>query len=429
MKKKSLLAGFGLGLLAGLLVLGVLAAFSRGQADDKSSPIDVFFQAVTAVRSQYVKKDLDNTSLYYGAIRGLLASLKDPYTRFVEPKDYQEMQVHLRGAFSGIGIQIGIREGKLVVISPMEGTPAYKAGLKPLDVIVAIDDQSTEGMALEKAVGLIRGRNGSRVKLTVWRPDQNKTLKVTIVRSTITIDSARSKMLSPGLGYLRIITFENEDTAEVVRQNLEALKKAGARKLVLDLRNNGGGILQNALAISDLFLTKGTIVQTVDRDGDKRSFTAEPNDEILTGPVVVLVNEASASASEILAGALQDNQRAKLVGQRTFGKASVQNIKVLGDGSAILLTVAKYLTPSGRDISEKGINPDLEVALTDQKAGSQGPGGAKSAAGPDLGPDRIIEKTDSAADADLDLDKIIEKIDPAADRQLAKAIEVLEQAK
>lgn len=411
MKKKSLWTGFGLGLLAGLLILGVLTAFSRGQADDKSSPLDVFFQAVTAVRTQYVKKDLDNTSLYYGAIRGLLSSLQDPYTRFVEPKDYREMQVHLRGNFSGIGIQIGIREGKLVVIAPMEGTPAYRAGLKALDVIVAIDDQSTDGLALEKAVSLIRGRKGSRVKLTIWRPDQNQTLKVTVVRGTITIDSARSKMLAPGLGYLRIITFENEDTAEVVRQKLQDLKKAGAQKLVIDLRNNGGGILQNALEISDLFLDRGVIVQTVDRDGDKRSFTAGPDNEILSGPMAVLVNEASASASEILAGALQDNQRAKLVGQRTFGKASVQNIKVLGDGSAILLTVAKYLTPSGRDISAKGISPDFEVALTDEKT------------------EAAAKDKDEAAEADLDQDKVLAKIDPAADRQLAKAIQVLTQAK
>lgn len=409
MKKNSFRIGFSLGLAAAVLWAGSLIFFPRGLAEDKSPPENVFFQAVNIVRGQFVKKDIGNNTLFYGAIRGMLSSLEDPYTRFVEPKDFQEMQVHLRGSFSGIGIQIGIREGKLVVISPMENTPAYKAGLKSLDVIASIDGRPTDGMALEKAVSLIRGRKGSRVKLGIWRASENRNLKVTIVRGTIKIDSARSKMLAPRIGYLRIITFENEDAAAVVRQNLLSLKKAGAQKLIVDLRNNGGGILQNALDISDMFLTKGLIVQTVDRDGDKRSFVAEP-DEILSGPMMVLVNESSASASEILAGALQDNHRAKLVGERTFGKASVQNIKVLGDGSAILLTVAKYLTPAGRDISAKGIMPDYEVAIAEEKAA-----GAKEA------------EADEARAEEDDPDKIMAKVDPTVDRQLAKAVEILQK--
>lgn len=334
---------------------------------DLGKKLDIFLEVIDLVRNHYVEKNLEDTKLIYGSIKGLLDALDDPYTRFVEPKSYREMKTRMVGSYGGIGIYIGMRDKQLTVISPIEGTPAWKEGLKAADKIVSIDGRSTKDMAIDEAVSLIRGPEGTAVKLGILRGKMREPKIYSIARKVIVIKSVEKRMLNREVGYIKLITFENQKAPVEIKAAIVDLKKKAARGLILDLRNNGGGLLQNAIDIASMFVNKGTIVYTIDREG-RRDTAQASGRAIWTKPLVVLVNGASASASEILAGAIDDNKIGTLVGTHTFGKASVQNIHQLEDGSAVLLTVAKYYTPSGHDISKKGISPEVVAEMPTREA-------------------------------------------------------------
>ncbi|OGC09289.1 hypothetical protein A3J90_08045 [candidate division WOR-1 bacterium RIFOXYC2_FULL_37_10] len=346
------------------------AGFFYGKSratEDLEARLEVFLEVLSLVKNQYVEKKLDNSKLVYGAIRGMLGGLDDPYSRFLEPKAYSEMQIRMQGSYSGIGIYIGMKDNQLIVISPIIGTPAYKEGIKSKDLIMKIDDKPTKDMALEEAVSHIRGRQGTKVKLAIMRSTFKELKDFIITRDKIVIKSTEYKMLPDSIAYIKFNTFEKQGAPAEFKKAILKAEKEKAAGLILDLRGNGGGLLSNAIEIGSMFIRSGAIVQTVDREG-MREVQYSTGDITWQGPLVVLIDESSASASEILAGALQDNKIAKIVGTRSFGKASVQCVKVLQDNSAVLLTIAKYLTPSGKDISKKGIIPDVEIKLPTEEA-------------------------------------------------------------
>ena len=317
------------------------------------------------LRKEVLSKTYSDSNEAYDAIRDMLSNLDDSYTRFLEPKEFNQMRIDTSGELTGVGIQIvkDKESDDLIIISPIEGTPAFDAGIKARDKILSIDDISTEGMNIEDAVKLIRGQRGTKVKLEILRGSQSffKTLS----REKIEIKSVSSKVNQTknglSIGYLRIKQFNanaSKETRDAIK-DLETKKVAG---YVLDLRSNPGGLLESSIDISRHFINKGVIVSTVSKDGLKE--TKKGNGQALTKkPLVVLVNEGSASASEIVSGAIKDNKRGKLVGKKTFGKGLVQSMRTLVDGSGLTVTVAKYLTPNGTDINKSGIIPDIEVRM------------------------------------------------------------------
>ncbi len=353
-------------ILAALLLLPADVHRARS-ADDLEAKLNIYLQVLDTVKNDYLEKNLDNTKLMYGSIRGLLESLDDPYTRFLEPASYKEMKIRLSGSYSGIGIYIGMKDKQLMVISPIKDTPAWKAGLKPKDAIVTIDGRPTKDMALDEAVGYIRGPNGSFVTLGVIRGSAKEPKEYKIVREKIVIKSVETEIFEGNIGYLKLNTFENQNASEEMQKSLKYFKSRKVPGLILDMRNNGGGLLQNAIEIGSMFIKDGVIVYTIDREGKKETISSSGN-PIWDKPMVVIINESSASASEILAGALKDNRVAAVVGTRSFGKALIQNVKQMDDGSAVLITIAKYLTPNGTDISKKGIEPDYVVEIPTEEA-------------------------------------------------------------
>ncbi|MDC3019783.1 S41 family peptidase [Prochlorococcus sp. AH-736-E15] len=317
------------------------------------------------LRKEVLSKTYSDSNEAYDAIRDMLSNLDDSYTRFLEPKEFNQMRIDTSGELTGVGIQIvkDKESDDLIIISPIEGTPAFDAGIKARDKILSIDDISTEGMNIEEAVKLIRGQRGTKVKLEILRGSQSFFKNLS--REKIEIKSVSSKVnqTKNGLliGYVRIKQFNanaSKETRDAIK-DLEAKKVAG---YVLDLRSNPGGLLESSIDISRHFINKGVIVSTVSKDGLKE--TKKGNGQALTKkPLVVLVNEGSASASEIVSGAIKDNKRGKLVGKKTFGKGLVQSMRTLVDGSGLTVTVAKYLTPNGTDINKSGIIPDIEVKM------------------------------------------------------------------
>ncbi len=336
-------------------------------ANDAYESLRIFTDVVSIVEENYAE-EVDIKELVYNAVKGMLRGL-DPHSSFLTPEDYSEMQVDTKGAFGGIGIEIGIREGVLTVIAPIEDTPAFKAGIKAKDKIVKIGDKPTKDMTLNDAVKLMRGPKGTEVTIWIMREGFEEPKPFTIVRDIIKVKSVKSKMLEDGFGYIRITQFQ-ESTADDLE---DALNKLGSREgklkgLVLDLRNNPGGLLQQAVAVANKFISSGLIVYTKGRaPGQDLSFNADAEGTHPYYPMIVLVNGGSASASEIVAGALQDHRRAVLLGTTTFGKGSVQTIIPLADGSAVRLTTSKYYTPSGRSIQARGIEPDIIVAADNFK--------------------------------------------------------------
>jgi len=329
---------------------------------EKTFPkIKLFSEALSEIQKKYVEEK-DSKELIYGAIKGMMSTL-DPHSTFMSPEEFKELEVETSGIFSGIGIEITLKDGILTVVSPIEGTPADKAGLLPGDKILLIEDKSTKNMTLNEAVRLIRGTKGSKVGITVLHEGAKEPQKYSIVREVIPIKSVKFKMLEEGYGYVRISTFQ-EKTDEDLQAALKKLEsnKGGLKGLVLDLRNDPGGLLNEAVKVSDEFLESGLIVYTQGRLKEQNlKFYAHPNKVKRTYPMVVLVNEGSASASEIVAGALQDQKRAIILGTQTFGKGSVQTIIPLDDNSGLKLTTARYYTPNGRSIQAKGITPDILV--------------------------------------------------------------------
>ena len=323
-----------------------------------------------SLRRDVLAKSYGSPKEAYEAIRGMLGSLDDPYTRFLDPREFKEMQIDTSGELSGVGIQLSLdKETKnLVVVSPIEGSPASRAGVQPKDVIVAIDGKSTKGMSTEDAVKLIRGQAGTSVTLTLKRKAQ--TLEVPLTRERIELHAVDHQINTSAdgvkVGYIRLKQF-NATATKDMRQAVKDLEEKGAQGYVLDLRSNPGGLLMASVEIARQWLNEGTIVSTKTRDGIQDVKRANGR-ALTTKPMVVLVNEGSASASEILSGALQDNNRAVLVGQKTFGKGLVQSVRGLSDGSGMTVTIAKYLTPSGRDIHKHGIDPDVTAKMTELEA-------------------------------------------------------------
>jgi len=363
------------GLLVGVLV-GVAASGGRfvgnvGAADADYEGLESFTNVLTLVKKNYVE-EVTTQELIKGAINGMLASL-DPHSAYLTPDEYKELQVETKGSFGGLGIEITQRDGMLTVVAPIEDTPAYRAGIEAGDIILRIDGEFTKDMTLLDAVKKMRGKKNTKVRLTIKREGSSALRDVTLVREVIKIRSVKSKLLEPGYGYVRIASFQERADEEVLKA-LEHIKRASSgtlRGVVLDLRNNPGGLLSQAVQISDTFLDSGMIVYTDGRKEDQRQkFFAHKPDTWNGFPMIVLVNAGSASASEIVAGALQDHKRALVLGKATFGKGSVQTIQSIGrDGEALRLTTARYFTPSGRSIQAKGIEPDIDM---DQVPGLSG---------------------------------------------------------
>lgn len=387
-----------------LIALAVSGAQRVRAADELNSKLQVFLQVIDIVKSDHVEKDLDDKKMVYGAIRGFLEGLDDPYTRFMEPPAFKEMKARLNGSYSGIGIYIGLKKKKLIVISPIPDTPADRLGLKAMDHIVAIEGKPTRDMGLEEAVSMIRGPKGTVVKIGILRGKEKKQKEYRIIRDKITIKSVEYKILDKDSGYIKLNTFENLNANKEMEKAIKFMEGKKMKGLILDLRGNGGGLLANAVEISNMFLNKDLpIVATVDRDG-QRDVIYSYGPGIWKKPLVVLIDQSSASASEILAGAIKDNHVGTIVGYHSFGKASVQNIRQLQDGSALLVTIAKYQTPSGLDISKKGVIPDIIVKTGRERDLSNG--------------------TEEAVSEEDDDEPVMDK-DPAKDVQLIKAREIL----
>jgi carboxyl-terminal processing protease len=330
------------------------------QATD--AQLKVFMQAMDLIEQNYVDKKTSK-DLVYGAIQGAVGSL-DPHSSFMTPEEFKELQIETKGKFSGIGIEISLKNRILTVVSPIEGTPAYRAGLRAGDQILKIDGVSTKNITLTEAVKKIRGLKGTKVTLTINRQGFSQPKDFTLVREIIPIRSVKARLIEGGYGYIRVTNFQDQ-TDRDLKDYLEKIRQRQAplKGLVLDLRNDPGGLLEQAVQVADEFLASGLIVKTQGRDLRHRMvFNARPGQPGEQGfPIVVLINEGSASASEIVAGALKDHKRALIVGTKSFGKGSVQTIIPLEDGSALRLTTALYYTPSGQTINDVGIIPDIEV--------------------------------------------------------------------
>jgi carboxyl-terminal processing protease len=411
--KRSLVLGATAVVLTTVAVTGAGIYLSKSQAFFSESPkelvdevwqiidrqyVDATFNQVDwkAVRDKYLKRSYANKEEAYTAIREMLKQLEDPYTRFMDPEEFKNMQIDTSGQLSGVGIQLAQDEEtkKLMVIAPIEDTPAFKAGVLAKDVITKIDGKSTQGMDVNDAVKLIRGQEGTPVTLTIQRGNQEKDYQLT--RARIEIRPVRYSLQNTPtgkVGYIRLNQF-SANAAEEMRDSIKDLETQRVTGYILDLRSNPGGLLYSSIEIARMWLPEGTIVSTVDRQGE--TDRQQANNRALTNkPMVVLVDGGSASASEILSGALQDNKRAVLVGTKTFGKGLVQSVRGLGDGSGMAVTIAHYLTPEGRDINKLGITPNVVVELTD------------------------------AQRKELQQDRT--KIGTQADAQYAKAVDVLKQ--
>ncbi|MDD5495510.1 MAG: S41 family peptidase [Candidatus Omnitrophica bacterium] len=329
--------------------------------DDIYSQVELFANGVAIVRGEYVD-EVDSKKLIYGAMKGMLSGLDD-FSAFMEPDEYKEIKDETKGQFGGIGVEISTRDGILTIVAPIDGTPADAAGIKAGDKIIKIDDKVTKKMTLSDAVKLMRGDAGTTVKLTIWREKDKKILDIPIKRAIIKINSIKNaEFIEDKIGYLKLVEFQ-ENTPRDMEEALKRLEKEGMDSLILDLRNNPGGLLDVSVDVSEKFLPKETvIVSTKSRTPSQNLlFKSSGKYQHPDYPIVVLVNGGSASASEIVAGALQDNKRAVIIGTKTFGKASVQTVIPLRDGSAIRLTTASYFTPSGKLIRNEGIMPDVVV--------------------------------------------------------------------
>ncbi len=332
----------------------------RAGTDDVYRSLDIFTEVLRQIELNYVEPP-DTKELIYNAIKGMMSDL-DPHSAFLTKEEHRELMQETRGTFTGIGIEITTRDGVLAVVAPVEGTPACKAGLMAGDRIIRIGDRSTKDITLMEAVKMIRGPKGTDVNLTILREGVEKPLDFTITRDVIPLISVRHHFLTPDIGYLRISSFQNNTLPDTIAALEKMEKGRNLEGLVMDLRNNPGGLLTQAMEVSDLFIDEGVIVTTRGRDTSQDiTSRAHRDSKRRLYPIIVLVNGGSASGAEIVAGALQDNNRALVLGTRTFGKGSVQTILSLSDGSGIRLTTAKYYTPSGKSIQSSGIIPDIEL--------------------------------------------------------------------
>jgi len=419
--------------VSGLLVVATLLVgfligkdwAQPGHASESYEELQVFAEVLTQVKKHYVEKT-ETKDLVHGAVRGMLATL-DPHSSYMTPDMYKEMQVETKGEFGGLGIQIGIKNNHLTVIAPIEDTPAFKAGIESGDIITKVDEKQTKDLTLMEAVQHMRGPKGTSVDLTVVREGAEEPLTFTITRDTIKIQSVRRKILNNRIGYVRISQFQ-EATPDDLEKNLAALQEENIQGLILDLRNNPGGLLTAAVGVSERFLESDKMVVSIkSRDGRKDEYRARLGRAPYEYPMIVLVNQGSASASEIVAAAMQDWGKAVIIGKTTFGKGSVQTILPLSDGSGLRLTTAKYYTPRGESIHSVGVKPDIVVDVKPRSSSpaDQGNAGKKASSSDSSdkstpsnvskGNKAVQEKTEEEREAEL-----IKK-----DAQLQKAIELL----
>ncbi|MBW1980311.1 MAG: S41 family peptidase [Deltaproteobacteria bacterium] len=395
------------------------------EAKDVYEQLQVFSDALDIIQENYVK-EVDQEKLIDGAISGMLKTL-DPHSSYLNQDAYKELQVETKGSFGGIGIEITIRDGVLTVVSPLEGTPAYELGIQAGDQILKVDGEPTKDMSLMEAVKKMRGPKGTKVTLTIMRKGFTKPKEFTVIRAIIPIKSVRAKSMGSGIGYVRISQFQSTTTKDL-RNALDSLEKElkPMRGLILDLRNNPGGLLDQAVKVSDEFLDEGLIVYTGGRiKSQDMEFRAHKNMHPHPYPLVALVNEGSASAAEIVAGALQDQKRAVILGVKTFGKGSVQTVIPLRNGSAIRLTTALYYTPSGRSIQATGIQPDIVVERRLPTEADNKSADFKAIREKDL--KNHMEQKQGADDENrqkLDKEAQIQK-ELEKDNQLARAVELL----
>lgn len=368
---KSKLLCFAAGAVAGAIICAGAGTLSQAVGADweKSLPftpqqLAVIKQVKLALSTYQVDGDkkgkIDDQKMYYGAMKGLVASLEDPYTRFVDPKDLAEENVEMEGEYGGLGIYIASRDGRTTVIAPIEDTPADRAGVKPLDEIVKVDDKSVWGMESDEIVKLLRGPAGKPVTLQIRRKNVNKLIPVKIVREIIKIKTVRSEMLNDGIAYIKLNHFNLKSDGEV-RAALENAKKKKARGVIMDLRNNPGGLLDVCVDVTSQFISEGVVVGMKGRFEKANETLYAKAGRANKLPLVVLVNEGSASASEIFAGAVKDHKRGTIVGSKTFGKGSVQTLFNLPDESGVYITIARYHTPSGFVLDKKGLQPDISI--------------------------------------------------------------------
>jgi len=369
MRKTTLLllgaaTGAAMTLLATQPYMIFVGSTAKAAAADTYRQLNLFGDVFERVRADYVEKP-DDAKLIENAINGMLAGL-DPHSSYMDRKSFQDMQVQTRGEFGGLGIEVTMEDGLIKVVAPIDDTPAAKAGILANDIITQLDGEQVQGLTLNQAVEKMRGPVNSKIKLTIMRKGQDKPIEVTITRDIIRVRSVRSQMEGDDVGYIRLTQF-NEQTTDGLKKAISDIQaKIADSKLkgyILDLRNNPGGLLDQAISVADAFLQKGEIVSTRGRNPEEtQRFNARPGDLTNGKPLIVLINGGSASASEIVAGALQDHKRATLLGTRSFGKGSVQTIIPLGSGNgALRLTTARYFTPSGRSIQAKGIVPEIQV--------------------------------------------------------------------
>lgn len=346
-----------------LVLLFCLLSYSGVRADDATyQGLSNFTRVLDLIERNYVE-EVDSQELTNSAINGMLKTL-DPYSAYLSPERYRELEIGTSGEFGGVGMEVSVENGVITVIAPIEGTPAEKAGIKPRDQIIEIDGQPTEGMVVQEAVKLLRGPRGSSVNVTIKREGEKEPRVITLVREQIVVKSVKSRLLQNGIGYIRVTQFQDHTSQELTEalQELRAQNGGELSGVILDLRNNPGGLLAEAIDVVDEFIDNGLIVSVKGRFPDQsREYYATKNGEFREFPIVVLVNEGSASASEVVAEALQDSKRAVILGSKTFGKGSVQTIIKLEDGSGLKLTTAKFYAPSGRSINEIGVTPDIAV--------------------------------------------------------------------
>lgn len=398
--------------LSSLAISGVLSGGEKKKKDDLFRQVEIFSDALAIIQEDYVD-EVKPRDMIYGALKGMLSAL-DPHSQFLDPDTYNDLRVETEGKFGGLGIEITIQDGLLTVITPIEDTPAWKAGVKAQDRIVKINDELTRDMTLTDAVKRMRGKPGEPVKIVVLRESEKKLLEFTIVRDVIKIkDIKEARILEDGIGYIRLVEFR-ENTPQDFEVAIEKLMKEGMNALILDLRNNPGGLLDVAVRVAEKFVEKGKMIvytkaRKVTQNLEYRSQEGRP---MLDMPLVILINEGSASGSEIVAGCLQDYKRAIVLGTKSFGKGSVQTILPLNDGSALRLTTSKYFTPQGNQIHGKGVMPDIMV-----EAG-------KIELAPKI--DDFIEKPQEVFEQFEKTEKKVEEKDRyKSDNQLMRALDVL----
>jgi len=346
--------------------VGPIRIINQDIGKPKDLDFSLFWDTWSLIEQKYASK-IDKTKMFYGAISGMVKSLDDPYTVFMDPSETNDFSQELKGTFEGIGAEIGVRKSIITIIAPLSSSPAEKAGLKPLDKVIKINDTSTMDLSLEEAVNLIRGPKGTAVTLTILRGNESETREISIIRNTIVVKSVELKIEGEKenkIAVLKISRF-GEDTFDNVNIAADEILKQDAKGMIIDLRNNPGGFLDSAVDIAGIFMPKGEIVTIQSFSNNKKeNYLADGSNKLGNIPTVILANEGSASAAEILAGALKDNRKIQIIGEKTYGKGSVQEVQNLKDGSSVKITIAEWLTPSGKNINKEGIAPDIEIKLT-----------------------------------------------------------------